>query len=188
MPPRATYTRELIIQTAYEIVARRGLEGLSARALAHELRCSTAPVYSNFATMGELARLVVRQAKDLLQSYASTRRTENGFLDMGLGICLFARDHRQLFRALFLEGNDYRDIIEELHADLLAQMGREDSLSVLSVQERGMLLTKMGTFTYGLAAQISVGLIPSPSDAFIETTLRDIGRCVVSDALARASS
>lgn len=186
MPRRTTYSRQDVIQAAFGLVEEQGLQQLSARTVARRLRSSTAPVYSNFATMDELSRAVVRQAKELLQEYATTPNTGRVFLDLGVGFVRFARDHRNLFRALFLESNAYQDVIAELHAFMLSVMDRDEKLDALSREQKGALLTRMAIITHGFAAQICVGLIEEADDDFIVNTLLDIGAGIVDAALTGA--
>ena len=54
VPPKPTYTREDVLQGALQVVRNQGLSGLSARAVAHELASSTAPVYHLFDSMDAL--------------------------------------------------------------------------------------------------------------------------------------
>jgi AcrR family transcriptional regulator len=180
------YSREDVSQAAFDLVEARGLSALSARAVAHHLSSSTAPVYSNFDTMAELALAVIRQAKDLLQQYAAVSYTDRVFLNMGVGFVRFARDHRNLFRALFLEGDKYRNIIGELHGEMLTLMGRDPKLAPLSLDQKGVLLSKMAMFTFGYATQVCVGLMRATTDEDIITTLQDVGSRVVDAAIEEA--
>jgi AcrR family transcriptional regulator len=187
VPPKATYTKKDVVQAAYDLVAEEGLQRLTARAVAQRLEASTAPVYSNFATMEELAREVVLKAKDQLYAFATTPYTDNVFLNIGVGVALFARDHRNLFKATFLEGNEFKDVILELRTSMRKVMDRDESLSVLSDRQKDELLTKMSTFTYGFASQICLGLIECVDQNFVIETLMDVGACVVGAAIAEAS-
>ena len=47
-------TREAILKGAAEVVRKEGEQGLNARRIAKELRCSTQPVYSQFRNMEDL--------------------------------------------------------------------------------------------------------------------------------------
>ena len=59
---KTVFTREDVIAAGLKVMARDGLSQLSARRVADELNSSTAPVYSNFASMEELADAVKREA------------------------------------------------------------------------------------------------------------------------------
>ena len=51
MPPKVTFTKEDVIQAAFEIVQKRGVKLFTARRIAKKLKSSTAPVYSHFKSM-----------------------------------------------------------------------------------------------------------------------------------------
>ncbi|MFH1843842.1 MAG: hypothetical protein ABIF77_11620 [bacterium] len=186
MPPRATFSKQDVIQAAFDLVDTYGMTGLSARAVAQELDSSTAPVYSNFSTMDELARAVIRKATDLLFEYATTPQTEKVFLNLGVGVVRFAQEHRFLFKALFLESNAYQDIIAELLAAMLEVIDQDERLNSLTREQKQALLTKMSIVTLGYASQICLGFIADTDDHCIVSHLEDIGSCVVEAALVEA--
>ena len=65
MPPKARYTKEQIVDAAYELVRRNGKGYLSARSLAAELGTSTAPIFTAFSSIEELQYAVTERAKAL---------------------------------------------------------------------------------------------------------------------------
>ena len=58
MPPKIRYSRESIIEAAFEVVRADGEEHLNARTVARRLGCSTQPVLYHFADMKELYRVM----------------------------------------------------------------------------------------------------------------------------------
>lgn len=42
MPPKAKVTREMILQTVFQITREQGFEAVNARSIAESLNCSTA--------------------------------------------------------------------------------------------------------------------------------------------------
>ncbi len=50
MPPRTRYTPERILDAALALTQREGLAAVTARQLAAELGCSTAPLFTQFAS------------------------------------------------------------------------------------------------------------------------------------------
>jgi AcrR family transcriptional regulator len=186
MPPKTVYSREDVIKAGYALLAAQGLQGVSARAVARQLGCSTAPVYSHFTSMDELVRAVLVRAKDQLHRYSTEPYTEGIFLNIGVGIVCFARDHAPLFRALFLESDAYRDIIEQFRSDMLQQMRKDERLRSLSLFQCETLLTHMSIFTHGLAAMICVGLMERTDQQSIIAILREVGGAVVGAVLDEA--
>jgi len=188
MPPKTVFTKDDVITAAFEVVQKQGIQALTAREVAHKLKSSTAPVYSNFDSMKHLEREVIKKARDLLLDYMTRPYTEGVFLNMGVGYACFAREQCSLFRALYLEKNDYKDILDELEGSLRKEMGKDVRLSTLDDQDRYSLLDKMWIFTHGLATMICVGLSEDVSDEYIIETLRDVGSAVIGATFMRKHS
>ena len=46
MPPKAKVTREMILQTVFQITREQGFEAVNARSIAESLNCSTRPIFT----------------------------------------------------------------------------------------------------------------------------------------------
>lgn len=185
MPPKTVFTKDDVINASFELVQQKGIQSLTAREVAKRLKSSTAPVYSNFESMKLLEREVIKKAKDLLLDYMVRPHTDVVFLNMGVGYAKFAREQCPLFRALYLEKSDFKDIIDELEGSLRLRMREDARFTDLEDQERYSLLDKMWTFTHGMATMICVGLAEDSSDDYIISTLKDVGSAVIGATLMR---
>lgn len=185
MPPKTKYTKGDVIQAAVRVVETAGLGSLTARSVASRLGASTAPVYQHFTNMDELLLEVMRETQRRLLEYASRPYTERVFLNMGTGIAMFACEHRALYRALMLEGDRYRDVVHEFLAQLESAMVKDERFTSWSARERHDLLTKMWTFTHGLASLISAGLIKDCTREMVIATLLDMGGDVIGATTAK---
>ena len=58
MPPKAKFTKEEIINAAFEITRRDGFDALTARSLAAELGSSPRPIFTVFSGMEEVQSAV----------------------------------------------------------------------------------------------------------------------------------
>ena len=56
MAPRNKYTREEMVEAAVRVVREKGIDSLTAKALASELGVSTQPVFTCFHTIEEAKR------------------------------------------------------------------------------------------------------------------------------------
>ncbi len=65
---------------------------------------------------------------------------------------------------------------------------KDPRFTLLSSDERHVLLNKMWTFTHGLASLICVGLIKDCNQEFIIKTLMDVGADVIGATLAKHES
>jgi AcrR family transcriptional regulator len=185
MPPKTVFTKDDVVTAAFEVVQHQGIKALTAREVAQKLKSSTAPVYSNFESMKLLEREVIKKARDLLLEYMTRPYTERVFLNMGVGYAIFAREQCPLFRALYLEKSEHKDILNDLEQSLRKRMSDDPRMTELDDQERYSLLDKMWTFTHGLATMICVGLAEDNSDDYIINTLKDVGSAVIAATFNR---
>ena len=79
MPPKVKITKEDIVNAAVALVRQRGPQALNARELASRLRCSTQPIFSNFASMEQLRLSVMEERTESIENAppmsATTRMT-----------------------------------------------------------------------------------------------------------------
>lgn len=107
MPPKAKYQREQIVDAAYEMVRKYGQEMLSARTLAAELGCSTAPIFTVFESIEQVRGAVMERAYALYSSYFEEGcRMMPPFKGIGLKYVQFAKDEPELFKLLFMQTGD----------------------------------------------------------------------------------
>jgi AcrR family transcriptional regulator len=187
MARKTTYSRDDVLDAAVGIVDEHGLPGLTARRVADRLGSSTAPVYSNFTSMDELHRELIRCAADLLLAYTAKQYTENVFLNMGVGVTSFARDHAHLYRMLFLDQLHDYDPTNDVFAVLLERMGEDEELARLPLAVREDLLDMVATYTHGLATLVCTGRADEYNQEEITSALRDVGGILV-EAARRATA
>jgi AcrR family transcriptional regulator len=188
LPRRISFSREDIVQAAYAVVEREGLSQLSARRVARQMGGSTAPLYSHFASIDELVREVMTRATWALQEYMRRPLTDRPFLSMGAGVLLFARDHGNLYRALFVEGGRHKDIVDRFLAESAEAMSGDPRFARLPLARRRDLLTRMWVFTHGLASLVTAGLMEDDRPEALIGLLSDVGQAVIGQALERAAA
>lgn len=183
MPPKTTFTKEDVLKAAFSLVDKKGLKELTVRNVASKLGSSTAPVYSSYASIAELEKEVVQQAVELVLEYARRKYTNINFLNIGVGLTTFAKEHQMLYRSLFMEQNDYSEILIDFDKELSKDLAREPYLAELSDTERDAILTKMGIFTQGLGTLICVDHLKHCHIDDIVKLIYDVGSAVIHDAL-----
>lgn len=187
MPPGIRYTKDKIIAEAFNLVEEKGIHHLSARNVAKRLNMSLAPIYSSFDSMDDLSKEIIKKGKALLVSYTREQYTDRIFLNIGTGIVLFARDHPNIYKAIFVEGDDYKDIINEFMNEVSIQMSKDPRFANMAETDRNALLNKMWIFTHGLASLIFAKLVEKTSQEDIVAALVDIGGVVIAAALDSAN-
>jgi AcrR family transcriptional regulator len=183
MARKSLYSREDVLEAAIAVVESDGIGGLTARKVGERLGASTAPVYSNFESMDELELAVLQKAKDLLLQYATAQHTDDVFLNMGVGVLQYARERRNLYRALFLDQTRGYDPGPDLKPILLDLLSDYDCLEALSPGERERLLLHMNIYTFGLATHICTGLGDAALEAEALNYLEEVGGTLIAAAM-----
>ena len=115
MAPKRQFSRQDIIEASFNVVRKHGWQGLSARAIASELKSSTRPIYDHHESMKNIEAQVVKKALAYFVDFISQERTGDKWLDQALGYVLFASQEKHLFRCI----ND------EKHIHLQKQYAKE---------------------------------------------------------------
>lgn len=133
MPPKAKFSEEQIIETAFEIVRSYGMAALTARSLAEKLNSSPRPIFTVFDSMEEVQNEVVNKAKTLYKSYVDAGLSEEkAFRGVGKAYIRFAVEEEKLFKILFMQeltGEPEKDsvlyLIYKNYEDILHSIERE---------------------------------------------------------------
>ena len=161
MPPKVKVTRDEILQTSIDIVRQSGASSLNARTIATMLRCSTQPIFSNFATMEELRVAVVEQADALYQEYIR-RETESGdyppYKASGMGYIRFAKEEKELFKLLYMRDRAGENIEEESSAftQMTDIVRRNTGMDGDMVE---MFHLEMWAYVHGIATMFATGFL-----------------------------
>ena len=182
MPPKVSFTREKVLQQAFEIVRKDGLDTLSARKIAQHLHCSTRPVYNVFQSMKTLKEAVIQKAREYALSYflQDTEDDDSPFLSLGLQYFRFSQVERELFKLLFLEGKigiTFEKMGQYFYPllDRMKQDPRLQGLSEVSLKRIGM---NSWIYTHGLIALI-YAVPPQNAEELIRTYMSQIGNILI---------
>ena len=113
MPASRKVTTEAVLQAAEEVLREKGFSAVNARNVAEKLGCSTQPIYLCFENMDQLRQALTRRAveahtqrvRSFLQAPQDPDHPYRRYSDYGMGFVQFARQEKQLFRWLYLEGD-----------------------------------------------------------------------------------
>lgn len=157
MPPRARYTREQIIEVAFEMARETGIESIAARELGKRLGTSSSPIFTAFKNMEELCAEVRKRAmfafeNDFVQEAAT-------FKEVGIKMIQFASEEPKLFQLLFMQESQTPQSINGMVASLGDTVGvcldlieRDYQLS-RSLAE--LLFQQVWIYTFGICVLIS---------------------------------
>ena len=174
MPAVKKVSRQEIVEAALEEVRDGGFSAVNARSVAKKLGCSTQPIYFSFRNMDELkAALIERAAQMHEQRVRDSLRAHEGndsrYSSYGMGFVQFAAEEKQLFRWLYLEGEQlgpYQNdiLLPEVIGVIMEEFGYGEGVARRFHQD-------MIYFTYGLAILANTGHLP-----LTETELREAFR------------
>jgi AcrR family transcriptional regulator len=179
MPPKVSFSSEKILNCAFDIVRKNGLAALSTRRIAHELQCSTRPVYGSFKSMEALQDAVIEKAKEFALAFfqEQEKETESPFLTMGLQYYRFSQEEPELFKMLYMEGKmgGSFDNLGHHFAPLLERMKLDPRLAGLSETRLKELGTDSWIYAHGLVSLIHA-FKPHNAEQIVKTRLSEIGR------------
>lgn len=140
MAPKAKITKEMIINTAFNIVREEGADKVTARSISKQLNCSTQPVLYYFSAVEEIKRAVYKKADEYHSDYIMSTKTDckNPMLAIGTNYIKFAIEERNLFRFLF-QSNAF------LGVDMLNLVEMKELLPVLTVLQNELNLSMKDT-------------------------------------------
>jgi AcrR family transcriptional regulator len=186
MARKTVFEAEDVVAAAQGVLEADGLAAVTARRVADALGASTAPVYSNFASMDDLIAAVMRRASRQIVAFCRRPWTEDPFLSMGVGFVHFAHEHPQLFRALYLDSAGGASTEDLVFAALLADLAAHPVLGRLPADHREELLFQASIYTMGIATSLVTRAWPDPDLDLAESWLRSVGGLLVRAALESA--
>lgn len=93
----------MILETAFEMVRKDGIDTINARTIAKMLRCSTQPIFSHFSTMEELRQETFQFAcKHWINEIMNYRSQPDFMVQVTLWVLNLARTEPHSFHFLYL--------------------------------------------------------------------------------------
>lgn len=156
MPPTAKFTKEEIIEAAFNIVKTNGFEALTSRALGTRLGSSARPIFTVFKSMDEVQQAVIESAKTLYKEYVDKGlRCEHPFKGVGTQYILFSVNEPKLFQLLFMteqpqipDLSGVLPLIEDSYEDILLSIQNDYGINELLATK---LYHHLWIYTHGIA-------------------------------------
>ena len=174
MPKKAVFSKEQIFNTAFALFESKGLETITARNLGKALSSSPAPIYAHYSSITELKNELIFVAKERFLEYLKKPVTDKIYLNIGIGICTFAKENKQLFVSIFLREQSFSDLIREFRDIIKMEMDKDSRFDKLSSEFKDMLFFDCWTYAHGLSTLIATGFFPSekePDEEYIKERL-----------------
>lgn len=176
MPAVRKASKDEIIDAAVEVLREGGFAAINARSVAKKLGCSTQPIYFSFRNMEELkaaltARAIELHTRRVRDSLRAHEGNDSRYSSYGMGFVKFAAEERQLFRWLYLEGEQlgpYQNdvLLPEVIAVIVEEFGYSEEVARRLHQD-------MIYFTYGLAILANTGHLQLTEEELREAFRRE---------------
>lgn len=160
MAPPKKFSKQEIIQAAFDIARKEGLDAITIRKVAKQLGSSIAPIYVNFKNVEELIQAVIEHTKEVAKQLVLEQNSGHPFRDIGIGGIKFAKQYSVLYRDLIMKENPHMKDNEENLQFAIGQMKKDPRLQGLSDEELKDIILKMDIFHTGLAVKTANGLLP----------------------------
>ncbi len=159
--PKIKFTKDDILNAAYDVMKQNGIKHISARRIAEKFKGSTAPIYANFSTIDELKKEVIRMAEEKLNEYLYRDYTGRELFDAAMGFIKFARDEKELFRAIFLDAAEgFSDLFDKTMRALLKEEIVLKSFPKLSFTQAKDGIERLWVHLFGYATLVFVSTNP----------------------------
>ena len=157
MPPKPKFTREDIVQTALEVVSRKGVEALTAKELGDALGTSARPIFTVFSSMKQVQDAVREAAMRRFESFAGQKLPDMPlFKQVGMQMVLFGAREPKLYQLLFMQEN--RNAVS--FDDVFGELGPTAQTCIRLIQEEyamreadaRLLFENVWIYTFGVGA------------------------------------
>ena len=159
MPTKIKISKDMILDAAFEIVRKDGMEKLSNRELASKLKCSIRPIYYQFENVEEMQKELYLKIEQYFYKFILDNMVKEipKYKQVGINYIKFAKKEKKLFQTLFMSdtgltpdafvlkaGGDYKEI--EKLIKISANIKEEDIKD---------FHTKMWIFCHGIATLVA---------------------------------
>lgn len=104
MPTNVRITKDMILDTAFDIARSGGLKDVSNREIASRLGCSIRPIYYQFKNTDELKGELYAKIEKYFYTYLMDNMRDDipPYKQVGINYIRFAKEESHLFRILFM--------------------------------------------------------------------------------------
>lgn len=159
MPKNIKISKDMILETAFEIVRKDGIEKLSNRELANKLKCSIRPIYYQFENVQEMQKELYKKIEKYFYKFLNDYMIDNipKYKQIGINYIKFAKQEKKLFQTLFmselgLTPNAFISKVGEDYEKIEKLIQKSTNLNNNDIKE---FHTKMWFFCHGIATLVA---------------------------------
>ncbi|QJD72986.1 TetR/AcrR family transcriptional regulator [Lactobacillus acetotolerans] len=188
MARKKEISKSKILDVAYRMAVKDGIESLTARSIAKAGHFSTQPLYLEFKSMSELRNQVLKRISHELRTDTLQKKyTGKRLIDLDLSYIYFAEKYVNLFKAMFVDGKFGSKII----SDTLMELGIEKfkaqypNTDYSDERIRGIVIANWIT-TAGMAALVVNKIARFSQEQIINVLNAQIHDAMLNDWLAKS--
>lgn len=157
--PKQKITKDMVINAAFELARKDGMEQVIVKNIAEKLGCSVQPIYSYCSNMGSLRTDVMKEAGCFVKRYLSEHtKPDNLFQSTGHAFVQLAREEPNIFKMFILRPRDNISSLDELYH---SETDEETAKSIahelnISIAQAKALHLNMLIYTIGIGTIFSV--------------------------------
>jgi AcrR family transcriptional regulator len=182
MPPRPKYSKEMILEAAFQLVKEQGIECLNARNIARILRSSIQPIFSYYENMAKLKdELFIMVNRYHVHYFEKMATDEYSIMNGAILYIEFAVEEPNLFRMLYMsngyQGKKINEIVENATKKSLTD---DDAIATgLNSPEKMRLLTDLWLYAHGIASMLVLNQLSAPKNE-IEAMIKSMYELLIS--------
>ncbi len=151
--------KEDILNAAFEIVRKQGIEKLNVREIAKKINCSVQPIYYQFKNFEELQKELYVKIEKYFYNFlmGHTNKEIPVYKQIGINYINFARKEGKLFKILFMTENSLtlKEFVAKDGEDF-SKLAKYINISTkLSDDDLKEFHIKMWIFTHGIATLVA---------------------------------
>lgn len=163
LPKTLKITKEMILDTAFDIAKEEGMNQVSNREIAKRLNSSIRPIYYQFSNTEELKKELYQKIERYFYQVimADLNDSMPQYKQIGINYIKFACTEKNLFQILFMSKGDYfLDSFVSKDAEDFSAISKLIKLSTnLNEKDIESFHLKMWIFTHGIATLAAKGTI-----------------------------
>lgn len=151
--------KEDILQTAFEIVRKEGMDKLSVRNIAKKMNCSVQPIYYQFKNFKELQKELCLKIEKYFYRFVMKHSNKDIpiYKQVGINYIKFAKSESKLFQILFMTESSLtpREFVTQDIEDFKELEKIINVSTNLSDDNLKEFHVKMWIFTHGIASLVA---------------------------------
>lgn len=173
LPTTTKITKEMILNTAFDIAREQGVEKISNRELAKRMNCSIRPIYYQFKNVEELNKELYKKIEHYFYKFLIENMIKGipPYKQIGINYIKFAKTENNLFKFLFMsetrqEPSTFVETDEKGFEEVIKAIKISTHLSEKDIKSFHI---KMWIFAHGIAT-----LAAAKSVEFTDEQIQDL--------------